>query len=176
MNNLTNWLLNTPTDGPRATLLIRLMAGSVFFWEGILKFVYTNQGVGRFTKLGIPFPGPTAHFVAVLEIVGGLLLISGFLTRVIAVPFVIEMIVAILSTKISLYLGTSPLPLPPAPPQLGVWAVLHEIRSEYAQIMCVLTLMITGPGPLSVDAILARARGRRTTVQIAACASERACA
>jgi hypothetical protein len=86
------------------------------------------------------------------------------------------MIVAILSTKISLYLGTSPLPLPPAPPQVGVWAVLHEIRSEYAQIMCVLTLMITGPGPLSVDAILARARARRTTVQIAACASERACA
>jgi hypothetical protein len=53
------------------------------------------------------------------------------------------------------------LPLPPAPPQVGAWAVLHEIRSDYAQIMCVLTLMITGPGPLSVDAILARARSRR---------------
>jgi hypothetical protein len=52
----------------------------------------------------------------------------------IAIPFVIEMIVAILTTKIALYLGTSPLPLPPAPPQIGAWAVLHEIRSEYAQM------------------------------------------
>ncbi|MFY9552616.1 MAG: DoxX family protein [Thermoanaerobaculia bacterium] len=152
------WFFFPPNSAPRSTVLIRLMAGGVFLWEGILKFVYTNQGVGRFTKLGIPFPGPTAHFVAVLEIVGGLLLISGFLTRVIAVPFIIEMIVAILSTKISLYLGTSPLPLPPAPPQIGAWAVLHEIRSDYAQIMSVLFLLIAGPGPWSVDAVVARNR------------------
>jgi hypothetical protein len=44
----------------------------------------------------------------------------------IAIPFIFEMIVAILSTKISLYLGTSPLPLPAAPPKIGIWAVLHE--------------------------------------------------
>ena len=67
------------------------------------------------------------------------------------------------SDKISMYLGTSPLPLPPSPPQIGAWAVLHEIRSEYAQIMCALYLLIAGPGPWSVDAILARARARRTT-------------
>jgi len=35
-------------------LIIRLLAGGVFFWEGMLKFVYANQGVGRFTKLGFP--------------------------------------------------------------------------------------------------------------------------
>ena len=158
MKRLIDWFRFPPDSAPRSTVLIRLMAGGVFLWEGILKFVYTNQGVGRFTKLGIPFPGPMAHFVAVLEIVGGLLLIAGFLTRFIAVPFVIEMIVAILSTKISLYLGTSPLPLPPAPPQVGAWAVLHEIRSDYAQIMSVLFLLIAGPGPLSVDAVVALAR------------------
>ena len=163
MRRLIDWILFPPDSAPRSTVLIRLMAGGVFFWEGVLKFVYTNQGVGRFTKLGIPFPGPTAHFVAVLEIVGGMLLIAGFLTRVIAVPFIIEMIVAILSTKISLYLGTSPLPLPPSPPQIGAWAVLHEIRSDYAQIMSVLFLLIAGPGPWSVDALLHRARTRRTT-------------
>jgi uncharacterized membrane protein YphA (DoxX/SURF4 family) len=157
---LIDWMFFLTESAPRSTVLIRWMAGAVFCWEGILKFVYTNQGVGRFTKLGIPFPGPTAHFVAVLEIVGGVLLISGFLTRVIAVPFIIEMIVAILSTKISLYLGTSPLPLPPAPPQIGAWAVLHEIRSDYAQIMSVLFLLIAGPGPWSLDARLARARTR----------------
>jgi uncharacterized membrane protein YphA (DoxX/SURF4 family) len=132
------------------------MAGGVFFWEGILKFVYTNQGVGRFTKLGIPFPHETAIFVGVLEIAGGLLLLSGLATRLIAVPFVVEMIVAILSTKISLYLGTSPLPLPPALPKVGIWAVLHEIRSDYAQIMVTAFLLIKGPGKWSLDALLQR--------------------
>ena len=139
------------------------MAGGVFLWEGILKYVYANQGVGRFTKIGIPAPELMAHFVAILEIVGGLLLITGFLTRFIAIPFIIEMVVAMLSTKVSLYLGTSPLPLPPSPPQIGFWAVLHEIRSEYAQIMSAIFLLVAGPGPWSVDAMLAQ-RKRGDTV------------
>ena len=156
MNKFFFWLLNPPTDGPKSTFLLRLMAGGVFFWEGILKFVYVNQGVGRFTKLGIPFPHFTAPFIGYLEIVGGLLLLSGLLTRMIAIPFVVEMIVAILSTKISLYLGTSPLPLPPAPPQVGFWAVLHETRSDYAQILTSIFLLINGPGKWSLDAVLLR--------------------
>src|ERR1700741_2303981 len=93
------WLLNPPDDGPSATILLRFMAGGVFLWEGILKFVYVNQGVRPFTKIGIPEPSEMATFVAVLEIVGGVLLITGFLTRLIAVPFIIEMVVAMLSTK-----------------------------------------------------------------------------
>jgi uncharacterized membrane protein YphA (DoxX/SURF4 family) len=136
------------------------MAGGVFFWEGLLKFVYTNQGVGRFTKLGIPYPHITATFVGGLEIAGGLLLISGLLTRLIAIPFVIEMIVAVLTTKISLYLGTSPLPLPPAPPKVGIWAVLHEIRSDYAQILTTAFLLVNGPGKWSLDALLLRKSAR----------------
>ena len=162
LRKLIDWMLTPPDSAPRSTILIRWMVGGVFLWEGILKFVYTNQGVGRFTKIGIPAPEFMAHFIAVLEIVGGALLISGFLTRFIAIPFVIEMVVAILSTKVALYFGTSPLPLPPAPPQSGVWAVLHEIRSDYAQIMSVLFLLAAGPGPWSVDAILARLRKRGT--------------
>jgi putative oxidoreductase len=156
MSKFLFWLTNPPTDGPRSTLFLRLMAGGVFFWEGILKFVYVNQGVGRFTKLGIPFPHFTAAFIGYLEIIGGLLLITGLMTRLIAIPFVAEMIGAILSTKISLYLGTSPLPLPPAPPQVGFWAVLHEVRSEYAQILTVIFLLMNGPGKWSLDAVLLR--------------------
>ena len=148
------WVLHPPTTGPRATMVIRTMAGAVFFWEGILKFVYANQGVGRFTKLGLPFPVFTANFVGGLEIVGGVLLILGLGTRLIAIPFIIEMLVAMLSTKPRLFLGTLPLPPPPVPPQVGIWAVLHEIRSEYAQIMSCIFLLIAGPGPWSLDALL----------------------
>ncbi|HXM46133.1 MAG TPA: DoxX family protein [Bryobacteraceae bacterium] len=167
MKNMLTSLLNPPIQGPTSTLLLRLMAGGVFFWEGILKFVYANQGVGRFTKLGMPFPHMTANFVACLEIAGGLLLLSGLMTRLIAIPFIIEMIVAILSTKISLYLGTSPLPLPPSPPRVGIWAVLHEGRSDYAQLLTTAFLMVNGPGKWSLDALLLRKRaeasdGRRS--------------
>src|SRR5947209_10831098 len=165
INKLWQWLLNPPDDAPTATVLLRLMAGSVFFWEGVLKFVYVNQGVGRFTKLGFPFPDATASFVGGLEIVGGLLILLGLGTRFVAVPFLIEMVVAMLSTKIGLYLGTSPLPLPPSPPLTGFWAVLHEVRSEYAQLLTVSFLLLAGSGPWSLDARLARtrtaARGRK---------------
>ena len=154
-------LLNEPpTTGPRSILAVRLMAGGVFFWEGILKFVYVNQGVGRFTKLGIPMPGVLGPAIACLEIVGGALLMSGLATRWITVPFMIEMIVAMLTTKIGLYLGTSPLPKPPAPPMVGAWAVLHEIRSDYAQLLCCLFLVLAGPGLWSLDALLARRRAQ----------------
>ena len=160
MNKITHWLLNPPVDGPRAIVMLRLMAGAVFFWEGVMKFVFPNQGVGRFMKLGFPAPHFTATADGWFEIVGGLLLLTGLLTRVIAIPFIIEMIVAMASTKIPMYLGTSPLPLPPVPPQIGFWAVLHEIRSEYAQLLTCAFLSVVGAGRWSVDALLARRRAR----------------
>ena len=162
IDELYRWLLRPPTDGPAATLLLRLMAGGVFLSEGILKFVYTNQGVGRFTKLGFPWPAATATFVGGLEIAGGLLLLAGLCTRLIAVPFIIEMVVAILTTKVALYLGTSPLPLPPAPPKVGFWAVMHETRSDWAQLLTVGFLLLAGPGRWSLDARLSASakRGR----------------
>ncbi len=158
MRDQINWLLHPPVDGPRATVILRVMAGTVFLWEGIMKFVFANQGVGRFTKLGFPAPHFTATADGWFEIIGGILIISGLLTRAIAIPFIIEMLVAMASTKIPMYLGTSPLPLPPVPPQVGFWAVLHEIRSEYAQLACCAFLLVDGPGRWSIDALLARGR------------------
>ena len=158
MKKVINWFFNPPVTGQSTILIIRLMAGSVFFWEGILKFVYTNQGVGRFTKLGFPFPATTAHIIATGEIIGGLLLIFGLFTRITAFYFIIQMIVAVLSTKIDLYLGTSPLPLPPAPPKIGFWAVEHEIRSDYAQILTCLFLLIEGAGRRSLDFIISTSK------------------
>jgi putative oxidoreductase len=166
IRRLWTWLLDPPVTGPRATMVIRLMAGGVFFWEGILKFVYENQGVGRFTKLGIPFPLVTAPFVGWLEIVGGILLMLGLGTRLIAIPFIAEMLVAMLSTKPRLFLGTLPLPPPPVPPQVGMWAVLHEIRSEYAQIMSCIFLLISGPGPWSLDATLRSSAEKKDEISL----------
>ena len=49
---------------------------------------------------------------------------------------------------------SSPLPLPPALPKVGMWAVLHESRSDYAQIMTTIFLLVNGPGKWSLDALL----------------------
>ena len=154
MKRTIQWFCNPPVTNQSSILILRLMAGGVFFWEGILKFVYINQGLGRFTKLGFPMPELTANFVATTEIIGGLFLLFGLFTRITAFYFIVEMIIAILSTKISLYLGNSPLPLPTAPPKIGIWAVLHEIRSDYAQSLTCLFLLIEGAGKKSLDALL----------------------
>jgi len=171
MKKISEWFLVPPLDAPAATILLRVMAGSVFLWEGVMKFVFPNQGVGRFTKLGFPAP----HFLATgdgwFEIIGGTLLIVGLLTRPVAILFAIEMLVAMASTKIPLYLGTYPLPLPPVPPQVGLWAVLHEVRSEYAQLACSLFVLIVGPGSWSLEALFQRERLVRTTSSLRAASS-----
>jgi putative oxidoreductase len=154
MKKTISWFSNPSASGPSTILILRFMAGGAFLWEGILKFVYANQGVGRFTKLGFPFPDLLANFVASAEIIGGILLLFGLFTRFTSLWFIVEMLVAILSTKISVYLGTSPLPLPPAPPKIGIWAVFHEIRSDYAQLLVCIFLLIEGPGRKSLDSLL----------------------
>lgn len=154
MSNFFHWLFYPNTSGHPANIIIRILAGAVFVSEGLIKFVFANQGVGRFTKIGIPYPDIMANFVGGLEIIGGICLILGLFTRVFSLSFLIMMTVAVLSTKVALYLGTSPLPLPPVPPQIGLWAVLHETRSDFAQILCVIFLLIAGPGRWSLDHLI----------------------
>src|SRR4029077_11755388 len=69
VRQLMEWLWSPPLSAPRSTVLIRSMAGGVFLWEGVLKFVYVNQGVGRFQKIGIPSSQPTAPFLTVHDTV-----------------------------------------------------------------------------------------------------------
>jgi putative oxidoreductase len=159
-----DWLVAVPTWGPRSIILIRVMAGGVFLWEGILKFVFPNSlGVRRFLLIGIPAPEALAPFIGGLEIVAGALLIAGFLTRPAALLLIADIVVAIVTTKIPLLLGATRLPLPPVAPQIGFWAMLHESRSDYAQLMFTAFLLIAGPGVWALDAILARRRLRPRT-------------
>ena len=79
------------SSAPAATILIRLIVGSVFLSEGIQKFLYPDAlGVGRFIKIGIPHPEIMAPFVGVVEIGCGALLILGLLTRVAAMALIRE--------------------------------------------------------------------------------------
>src|SRR5260370_42330058 len=85
----------------KAVLLIRILVGWVFLSEGIQKFLFPDSlGVGRFVKIGIPWPQIMAPFVGVVEILCGTLLLIGFLTRLATVPLLIDIAVALYSTKI----------------------------------------------------------------------------
>jgi putative oxidoreductase len=160
VERVARWLIHPPDTAPPETILLRLMAGGVFLWEGTMKFIFPSLGVKRFALIGFPVPHLLSNLVGSLEVLGGLLLMAGLFTRLTCIPFVIEMIVAIVSTKIPLFLGTSPLPHAPVPPQFGFWAVLHDGRSDFAQILTVLFLLVAGPGKWSLDALRAAGRSR----------------
>jgi len=142
------------TSAPAATILIRLAVGAVFLTEGIQKFLFpAENGVGRFAKIGIPAPEIMAPFVGVVEIVCGALLMLGLLTRLAAIPLIIDMLVAILSTKIPILLGRgfwgfSLRTLP----YYGFWGMAHEVRTDFAMLSGLIFLLIVGAGRWSVDA------------------------
>lgn len=148
------------TSAPRSVFLIRFVVGVVFLSEGIQKFLYAAEnGVGRFEKIGIPSPGVVAPFVGVVEIVCGALILVGLLTRLAAIPLIIDMLVAILSTKIPVLLGHgfwgfSLRTLP----YYGVWGMLHEARTDLAMLCGSIFLLIVGAGLWSIDAKLSRRR------------------
>ena len=94
------------SNAPAAIILIRLMVGGVFLSEGVQKFLFPEQlGAGRFARIGILYPGVMGPFVGVVEIACGSLVILGLGTRLAAIPLLINISVAILSTKIPILLG-----------------------------------------------------------------------
>src|SRR5690349_14442241 len=81
--------------------VVRLMTGFLFAIHGYQKFAGGISGATAFfTKVAIPFPGLMAPFIAILELVGGILLLLGVATRIVAGLFVIEMLVTTLWVKI----------------------------------------------------------------------------
>src|ERR1700740_718361 len=75
-------------------LAVRLYWGWQFMQTGWGKLSDINKAVGFFTAVAIPAPALNAWFVSGLEVGGGLLLIVGLGSRLIALPLVIDMIVA----------------------------------------------------------------------------------
>jgi putative oxidoreductase len=135
---MPNLLLRT--TAPRATILVRLLVGAVFLSEGIQKFLFPETlGVGRFIKIGIPNPQFFAPFVGVIEIVCGILLIIGLFTRLAAIPLLIDISVAIVTTKI------------PMLHKSGFWSMAHEARVDYCMLLGLIFLLLVGSGPFSVE-------------------------
>jgi uncharacterized membrane protein YphA (DoxX/SURF4 family) len=139
---------------PAATLLIRVAVGAIFLSEGLQKFLFPAElGAGRFAKIGIPLPEISGPFVGVVEIVCGALLLVGLATRLATLPLLIDITVAIVSTKLPILLGQGVLGFAaPSTPHVGFWSAAHEARTDFAMLLGLLFLACTGAGPWSLDA------------------------
>jgi putative oxidoreductase len=156
MKPLTRRLISS--QAPAATVLIRILVGSVFLSEGIQKFLYPAAlGAGRFAKIGIPWPAAMGPFVGVTEMVGGSLLLLGLLTRPAAIVLLINISVAIVSTKIPILLGHGfwLFSLPDLK-HYGFWSMAHEARTDFSMFLGLLFLLIVGAGSWSADRKLSR--------------------
>lgn len=128
------------TDNDKATILIRFIVGYVFIMEGIQKFVYSDKlGVGRFVKIGIPYPEIMGPFVGVCEIVFGTFILVGFLTRLATIPQIIIMLTALATTKLSLLM------------EKGLLTFSHDSRNDLLMLFGLIFILMKGAGAFSVD-------------------------
>src|SRR5579859_757523 len=90
-----SWFLRLANLGQHPFLLaVRLYWGWQFFQSGWGKLADISKVVDYFTSLNIPAPALNAHFIAWLETVGGIMLMLGLASRLMALPMAIDMIVA----------------------------------------------------------------------------------
>jgi putative oxidoreductase len=148
------------TNAPASVFLIRLTIAVVFVSEGVQKFLFADAlGTGRFAKIGIPAPEVMAPFVGVVEIVCGSLVLIGFLTRLGSLLLLIDISVALISTKLPILLGHAfwTFHLPKLE-RYGFWSMLHEARTDLSMWLSLIFILIVGAGRWSVDALLAISR------------------
>ncbi len=126
-----------------APLVARVIVGVIMAAHGFQKLVAGPGAFGQqmLGQLGVPAPTLAAYVVTLVELVGGILLIIGLLSRLSALLLTINLAVAILLVKVNVGLI--------APPEMGAGAELG-----LALIAGFLTILFAGPGILSLDRTL----------------------
>jgi len=125
-------------------MIVRLVVGMIFIAHGGQKlFVYGFDGVaGTFGQMGIPMAQLMGPFVALLEFGGGLALIAGLLTRLVALGLAATMVVAILLVHL----------------KAGFFAP-NGIEFAMSLLGSTTLVAITGAGSYSIDALIGRREG-----------------
>ena len=133
-----------------APLVLRLGIGLVFFLHGLQKLTQGPSGfAGMLTGLGTPAPEVFAWLVTIAELVGGALLIIGFLTRLATIPLIIVMLGAIVMVKSGIGIIT-----PQGAPMPGA-------ELDIALLAGLAAILLLGPGRFSVDHAMKIERGVR---------------
>lgn len=124
-------------------LLVRLYWGWQFIETGWGKVNNIEKVTTFFTTLGIPFPGLNAHFIAGLELVGGILLVLGLASRLIGLMMTVNMLVAYITADREALLSVISDP------------DKFTAATPYTFLFASLIVLIFGAGKLSVDAWIA---------------------
>ena len=96
-------------------------------------------------------------FVGVVEIVCGIMILAGLLTRLATIPLIFAMCVAMFSIKLPILLGHgfwgfSLRELP----RYGFWSMMRESRNDLCMILGSVYLLIVGAGRWSIDRKISR--------------------
>ncbi len=118
-------------------LAIRLFWGFLFFQTGFGKLQNINSVGDFFYSLGIPFPEVSAHLVAWVETIGGACLILGFASRLISIPLILTMLVALLVAHYDSTIFKDP-------------SILLK-QSPFTFLLASLIIFVFGPGKISLD-------------------------
>jgi putative oxidoreductase len=135
-----------------APLLTRLVIGYAFFQAGGGKLANMERTVGFFTDLGIPFPAANAAFIGRLEFYGGMLLIVGLGTRIVASLLGSTMVVALMTADNEAFLN--------ALKGIGDDGLTDVVPVVYGLFL--LWLILFGPGLASLDALVRKWIAPRT--------------
>lgn len=128
-----------------ALLIIRVIVGIIFVFHGYQKLQMGFENVGGFlASLNFPLPQLFAYILTLTELLGGICLILGFLTRLWALLLSFVMIVAIMTVKIKVGLIA-----PFNQPGVGM-------ELDLALLAGLLSILLQGPGKYSVDLKLLR--------------------
>ena len=126
--------------------LARVTVGLVFIGTGWGKLHSIPDVTSFFADLGIPAPGFNARLTAATEFFGGLLVLLGLGTRLASLPLAFTMVIAILTAKRASIDGITTL--------VGF--------EEWSYLVFFIWIALAGAGPLSLDALIGRIRGRVT--------------
>lgn len=118
-------------------LLIRLGWGILLFYSGSGKLADIDGTAKFFESVSVPFPVVSAYAAGLTEYIGGACLILGLATRLVCIPLLVTMIVALATAHIAAFSDPNPLTWLTQPPTTFV--------------IVILTLFIFGPGRASLD-------------------------
>ena len=138
-------LLGSSDSEQYAVLLVRVSLGLFFAISGANKLFVADSTQTMYETLveaKVPFPHLMTYFVSGVEFAGGSLLTVGFLSSLSCVALLVDMLVAILTTKLSaMPKGLSPLNW------LGDFLYLPEVL----YVLFFIWLISFGPGTFSFD-------------------------